>query len=273
MASNIHPSAIVEDGARIGDDVTVGAFCHVGPDVELGAGTRLHSHVVIEGATTLGENCEVFPGAVLGCAPQNAKHTGGRTTLTIGDRTVIREGVTMHTGTDTARGRTDVGSDCMFLAYSHVSHDSRVGNHVTFANNVMIGGHCDIGDYVIFGGGAAMHQFVRVGHHAFIGGLAGIEGDVIPYGMAIGHRGGLGGLNLIGMKRSGLDRTEIHALRHAYRMIFDRARPIRENIPLVAAAFPDSRAVADVLEFMGGDSKRRYTTPELDGRGNDGGGD
>lgn len=224
---------------------------------------RLHSHVVVTGATTLGTGCEVFPQAVLGCPPQNTKHQGGRTTLTIGAGTVIREGVTMHTGTDTARGATTVGSNCNFLAYSHVSHDSVIGDHVTFANNVMLGGHCEIGDYVIIGGGAALHQFVRVGHHAFVGGLTGIEGDLIPFGMATGNRADLGGLNIIGMRRSGIDRSEIHALRHAYKALFDRSRPVRENAELVAAEYADVPVVQDVVAFVQHGGKRAFVTPPL----------
>ena len=263
MTNSIHPSAVIEDGASLGSDVTIGPFCHVGADVALGDGVRLHSHVVVTGATTLGPGCEVFPNAVLGCPPQNNKHQGGRTTLTIGERTVIREGVTMHTGTDTARGATTVGSHCNFLAYSHVSHDSVIGNHVTFANNVMLGGHCEIGDYVIIGGGSALHQFVRIGHHAFVGGLTGIEGDLIPFGMATGDRADLGGLNIIGMRRSGIERSEIHALRHAYKALFDRARPIRENAALVAAEFAESALVQDVVGFVLAGGKRAFVTPPL----------
>ncbi len=270
MATSIHATSIVEDGARIGENVRIGPFCHVGPDAELGNGVELLSHVAIAGATTVGANCRIYPNAVLGYEPQNTKHKGGRTTLTIGASTVIREGVTMHTGTDTARGATEVGANCMFLAYSHVSHDSRIGNHVTFANNVMIGGHCDIGDHVIIGGGAALHQFVRIGHHAFVGGLTGIEGDLIPFGMATGDRAKLNGLNIIGMKRAGMVRADIHALRHAYRKLFDRARPVQENAAIVAEEFAGSPAVQDVVAFIRTSGKRAFTTPPLNRSGDDG---
>lgn len=263
MAANIHPSAIVEDGATVGDGVSIGPFCYVGPDATIGGGVTLMSHVVVTGATTLGPRSQVFPHAVLGCPPQNMKHKGGRTTLTIGEGTIIREGVTMHVGTDTARGMTEVGSNCMFLAYSHVSHDSRIGNNVTFANNVMIGGHCEIGDHVIIGGGAALHQFVRIGHHAFVGGLTGIEGDLIPFGMATGDRASLGGLNIIGMKRAGMARSDIHALRHAYRKLFDRSRPVQENAALVAGEFAGNQAVMDIVAFVQSGGKRAFTTPAL----------
>lgn len=263
MTARIHPSAIVEPGADLGADVVIGPFCHVGPDVVLGDRVQLQSHVVVTGATILGAGCRVFPQAVLGCAPQNTAHQGGRTTLTVGDNTVIREGVTMHPGTDTARGATSVGSNCNFLAYSHVSHDSIIGDHVTFANNVMLGGHCEIGDHVIIGGGSALHQFVRIGHHAFIGGLTGIEGDLIPFGMATGDRAALGGLNIIGMRRAGIKRSEMHALRHAYKALFDRARPIRENAEQVASEFSESGLVQDVVAFVQSGGKRPFITPPL----------
>ncbi len=253
----------------LGAGVEIGPFCVVGNDVTLGDGVRLHSHVVITGATTVGERCEIFPQAVLGCPPQNTRHQGGRTTLTIGAGTTIREGVTMHTGTDNARGATTVGSNCNFLAYSHVSHDSIVGNHVTFANNVMIGGHCEIGDHVIIGSGAALHQFVRIGHHAFVGGLTGIEGDLIPFGMATGDRADLGGLNIVGMRRSGIPRDDIHALRHAYKALFDRSRPIQENAVRVAELYADSALVQDMVAFVRSGGKRAFVTPPLSGKAND----
>lgn len=260
----IHPTACIEDGAIIGQGVSIGAFCHIGPSAEIGDNSELMSHVVVTGSTTLGENAKVFPHAVLGCEPQNGKHKGGPTKLLIGKNCMIREGVTMHRGSDTSRGFTNVGDDCTFLAYAHVAHDCDVGNHVTFANNVMIGGHCEIGDYAILGGGAGIHQFVRVGHHAFVGGLAALVQDLIPFGMAIGVHAHLGGLNIIGMKRSGLERTEIHAVRRATRMLFDRSKPVKDRVEDVRLAMPDSLAVADLLAFITSDSKRTsFTTPPL----------
>ncbi|WOC14810.1 acyl-ACP--UDP-N-acetylglucosamine O-acyltransferase [Pseudochrobactrum sp. MP213Fo] len=260
----IHPTACVESGVKLGQGVSVGAFCHVEAGAEIGDNSELMSHVVITGFTSLGENAKVFPHAVLGCEPQNGKHKGGHTKLLIGKNAMIREGVTMHRGSDTSRGYTNVGDDCSFLAYSHVAHDCDVGNHVTFANNVMIGGHCQIGDYAILGGGAGVHQFVRVGHHAFVGGLAALAQDLIPFGMAIGVHAHLGGLNIIGMKRSGLERKEIHAVRRATRMLFDRSKPVKDRVEDVRAEMPDSAAVKDLLGFITADAKRTaFTTPLL----------
>lgn len=261
----IHPSAIVEDGAELGTNVKIGPFCHISSEAVIGDETRLLSHVVIMGATTLGANGLVYPNAVLGGDPQNNKHKGGRTTLVIGKNCIIREGVTMHRGSDTSRATTTVGDDCEFLAYAHVAHDCALGNHVTFSNNVMIGGHVVIGDYVIIGGGGAVHQFVRVGHHAFVGGLAALVGDLIPYGSAIGVHAWLGGLNIIGMKRSGLARQEIHAVRHAVPMLFDRSKPVRERAIDVRAAYSTSKAVSDIIDFIEADHKRPFCTPKLNG--------
>lgn len=266
----IHPTAVVERGAQLGAGVRIGPFCHVGPDAVLGDGVELVSHVVVTGATAIGEGSVIYPQAVLGCAPQNAKHKGGRTTLTIGKNCTIREFVTMHVGTDTSRGATTVGDNGNFLAYSHIAHDCIVGDNVTFANGATLAGHCEIGDHVIIGGLSALHQFVRIGHHAFIGGASGIAGDVIPYGMAVGNRAKLRGLNIVGMKRSGLARAEIHALRKAYRMIFDRSRPVSENLQHMPEEFQRSEAVKDVIAFISERGKRHYTVPPLDDAGDDG---
>jgi UDP-N-acetylglucosamine acyltransferase len=260
---SIHPTAIVESGALIGENCDIGPFCHIGNEVELGANSVCMSHAVITGPTKIGDGARIYPHAVLGGDPQNTAHKGGRTTLTIGSNCLIREGVTMNRGTDQSRGATIVGDDCIFLAYSHVAHDCVLGNKVTFANNVMIGGHCDIGDGVIIGGAGAVHQFCRIGNNAFIGGVAAVTRDVIPFGMAIGVYANLAGLNIVGLKRSGQPRQEIHALRNAYKMLFDRNRPMYENIELVRLAYPDSTLVRRVLDFISVDAKRSYCTPAI----------
>lgn len=263
VQTQIHPSAVIEPGAQLGVGVEIGPFCSVGADVVLGDGVKLISHVSIAGATTLGADCTVFPTATLGQLPQNRAHKGGRTALTIGRNCTIREGVTMHLGTDTSRGATTVGDNGNFLAFCHVGHDCDVGNNVTFANGVLLGGHCEIGDFVILGGLVALHQFTRIGHHAFIGGMTGVYGDVIPYGMAIGNRASLRGLNVVGMKRSGLPRSEILALRKAYKMIFDRERPVSENLVTVREAFADSATVGEVVAFLTDREKRPFIVPRL----------
>lgn len=263
----IHRSAIVEDGASVGENSTIGPFCYVGPNVTIGDDCLIKSHVVMDGVTTLGNNAVVFNHANLGAAPQNGKHKGGPTTLFIGKNCLIREGVTMHTGSDTSTGTTIVGDNCTFLAYAHVAHDCVLGNNVTFANNVMIGGHVTIGDGVIIGGGGGVHQFCRVGHHAFVGGMAALVGDLIPYGSAVGVHAHLAGLNIIGMKRSGMPRSEIHAMRHAVKLLFDRRHTVRENALEVEKQFGNAPIVQDLLTFMDFTAKRAYCVPLLDASG------
>lgn len=269
----IHPTAVVEPGAQIGVGAHIGPFCLVGADVVIGDRSRLIGHVTILGATTLGADCEVFPTAVLGAAPQNTKHTGGRSTLVIGDNCNIREGVTMHLGTDTSRGETTVGANGNFFANVHIAHDCSIGSNVTMANLATLGGHCEVEDFVNFGGMAVVHQFARIGHHAFVAGTAKVFGNVIPYGMVVGDRGQLRGLNVIGMKRSGLPHKTIHDMRKAYRLIFDRARPLSENLDLAEAEFADSASVREVIDFIRRRGKRYLALPASGDDGVDDGGD
>lgn len=259
----IHPTALVEQGVELGQGVSVGPFCYVQAGAQIGDNSELMSHVVVTDAARIGAGAKIYPHAILGCDPQNGKHKGGPTTLNVGINCQIREGVTMHRGSDSSRGFTSVGDNCQFLAYAHVAHDCEVGNHVTFANNVMVGGHTVIGDYAILGGGAAVHQFVRVGHHAFVGGMAALAHDLIPYGSAIGVHAYLGGLNIIGMKRSGMKRSDIHDIRHAVHMLFDRTKPVRERAQDVLQKMPDSAVVADLIAFIQVENKRAYCTPPL----------
>ncbi|MDH4984552.1 acyl-ACP--UDP-N-acetylglucosamine O-acyltransferase [Aminobacter anthyllidis] len=259
----IHPAAVVEAGAQLGAGVRVGPFCHVSADAVIGDRVELMSHVSILGATSLGEGCKVFPQATLGAAPQNNKHKGGRTTLVVGKNCTIREGVTMHVGTDTSRGTTTVGDNGLFLAYAHIAHDCIVGDNVTMANVATLGGHVEVGNNVTLGGLCAVHQMTRIGHHAFAGGGAIVDGDVIPYGMVMGNRARLRGLNVIGMRRSGLPRAEIFALRKAYKMIFDPTRSVAESILLVESEFAGSPIVRDVLDFIQARGKRHFTVPPL----------
>jgi UDP-N-acetylglucosamine acyltransferase len=260
---SIHPTSIVEPGAQLGVGVRIGPFCHVGADVSLGDRVELVSHVSVAGATTLGEDCKVHPQAALGQPPQNKAHKGSRTVLVIGRNCTIREGVTFHLGSDSNHGETRVGDNGNFLAFTHVAHDCIVGDNVTMANGAVLAGHCEIGDFVTIGGLSAIHQFTRIGHHAFVGGVTGVEGDVIPYGMVVGNRGRLRGLNIIGMKRSGVARSDIHAMRKAYRTIFDPSRPVGENIEVARAELGGSAVVADVIKFMTERGKRHFCVPPL----------
>lgn len=265
----IHASAVIETGAQLGQGVRVGPFCHIGADAIVGDDVNLVGHVTILGATTIGKGCRIWPTAVLGGLPQSVRHKGGRTTLSVGANCEIREGVTFNLGTDTSTGATTVGDNGYFMAQAHVAHDCVVGNNVTMANSTALGGHSEIGDFVTIGGLAAVHQFVRVGHHAFIGGYAAVVGDVIPYGMAIGDRAKLRGLNVIGIKRSGYSRAELMEMRAAYKMLFAPGRTLADAIPLVEAAYGKSPAVLDILSFLKARGKRHFTVPALRDRGAD----
>jgi UDP-N-acetylglucosamine acyltransferase len=257
----IHPSSVIEQGARLGNGVHIGPFCHVGPDVQLGDHVQLKSHVVVHGRTQIGESSRLFPFASIGHEPQDLKYRGEPSTLVIGAHCLIREGVTMNPGTEQGGMITSVGDHCTFLANAHIAHDCRVGSHVILSNNVMCAGHTRIGDYVIMGGGSAVHQFVRIGSHAFVGGLAGVEHDVIPYGMALGNRAYLAGLNLIGLKRRNFTREAIHDLRRAYRLLFAAEGTLAERIEDVASEFASHPQVHEILDFLREGGDRAIVTP------------
>lgn len=253
--SKIHPTAIVAAGASLGEGVEIGPFCVVGPEVVLHDRVVLKSHVVVEGRTEVGEACEVYPFASLGQPPQDLKFRGGPSALIIGPRTRIREHVTLNTGTEGGGFVTRVGSDCFLLTASHVAHDCQVGNHVILSNNTMLAGHVHVGDFVIFSGGSAAHQFSRIGEHAFIGGLTGVEGDVIPFGMVIGARGWMAGLNLVGLRRRGFARESIQTLLKAYKVLFSGEGTLPERVAATEEGFGTDPLVRRVLDFIheGGD--------------------
>ncbi len=261
----IHPSAIVEVGAQLGAGVHVGPFCHVSADAVIGDMVELISHVSIMNATTLGAGSRVFPYATLGAPPQNGNHKGGRTKLLIGKNCTIRECVTMHTGTDTSRGETVVGDNGNYFACAHIAHDCIVGNNVTFANGATLGGYVEIGNNVNIGGLTAVHQFVRIGDNAFIGGCSAVVGDVIPFAIAVGNRAVLRGINIVGLRRSGLMREEIHMLRRTYRTIFDRSHTIAENIDIARTEFGSSTTAMQIIDFISSRGKRHYAMPPLKG--------
>lgn len=264
--SAIHPSAVVEDGARLGEGVSIGPFCHVGPQAVLGDGVVLKSHVVVAGRTSVGARTQIFPFASVGHQAQDLKYRGEDATLTVGTDCIIREGVTLNPGTEGGGLETVIGNRCAFLANSHVGHDSRLGDGVILSNNVMIAGHVTVGNNVIFGGGAAAIQFTRVGDHAFVGGLAGLENDLIPFGMVMGNRARLMGLNLVGLKRHGFSREDIHALRNAYKELFESAEgTLRQRAEQVAAAYEGVALVRRVTDFILVETDRRFCTPAQDG--------
>lgn len=253
--AEIHPTAIVEDGARIGKGVRIGAFALVGADVELGDRVVVAPHAVVAGHTSVGAGTAIHSFAVVGGAPQDTSYKDEPTRVVIGTNCIIREHATVHRGTARGRGETTIGTQCFLMVGSHVAHDCVLGDHVVLVNNATIGGHVTIGDHAILSGLCAVQQRCRIGPHAFIGGLSGVWNDVIPFATAIGERAELGGLNIVGLKRRGFTRPTIHALRAAYKAIFNGDGDRNERVARVAAAYPDIPPVQLILDFIreGGD--------------------
>lgn len=258
--AQIHRSSVVEAGASIGEGSVVGPFCTIGPKVRLGRKVTVKSHAVITGDTSVGDECTIFPFASIGEIPQDLKFKGEQTRLEIGARNRFREGVTVNTGTEGGGGVTRIGDDCLLMANSHVAHDVQIGNRVVVVNCSAIAGHCLIEDDVIIGGLSGIHQFVRIGKGAIIGALSMVTNDVIPHGLVQAPRGQLDGLNLVGLKRRGVARSDITALRAAYQMLAqgegafqDRARRLGEET--------ESEYVRQIVEFVTAGSDRSFLTP------------
>jgi UDP-N-acetylglucosamine acyltransferase len=249
-AAMIDASARIEAGATIGRDCSIGPYCTIGANITLGEGCRLLAHVNLTGHTEIGARTVIHPFASLGSPPQSVKYRGGPTRLVVGAECDIREGVTMNTGTEDGGGVTEVGERCFLMVGAHVGHDCIVGSNVTFANNVMLGGHVSIGDHVVFGGGAAVRQFVRIGEGAMIVGLSGVRADVIPWGMAQGPLAHLVGLNVVGMRRHGLGRNDIHRYREAYRALFFGGGEFSARLARVAADYGEDAQVAKMIDFI-----------------------
>lgn len=258
---DIHASAAVDPKASLGKGVSIGPFCVVEGAVTLEDGVVLRSHVVVGGHTRVGADTEIYPFASIGLAPQDLKYAGEESELIIGARNRIREYVTMNPGTADGGMVTRVGDDCLFMAGSHVAHDCILGDHVILANNATLGGHVTVGDYAIFGGLSAVHQFTRIGRHAIVGGMSGVENDVIPYGSVMGDRARLSGLNIIGLKRRNFAKQDIHKLRTAYRMLFAEEGTLVERVDDVSAMYRDNKEIMEIIEFMRADSPRGLTQP------------
>ena len=258
--SGIHPSAIIEDGAQIGEGCTIGPFCVIGPDVVLGDRVELKSHVVVTGDTEIGADTVIYAFAVIGEVPQDLKFKGEKSRLIIGERNRIREHVTMNPGTEGGGGVTSIGNDGLFMAGCHIAHDAQVGDRVIVVNSSAVAGHCVLEDDVIVGGLSGIHQWVRIGRGAIIGALSMVTKDVIPYGLVQASRGELEGLNLVGLKRAGVAREDINALRAAIRELgdgdgtfLDRAKRLGEDT--------ESAYVREIVDFITGDTDRSFLTP------------
>jgi UDP-N-acetylglucosamine acyltransferase len=262
---NIHISAVVSEKAIIGENVLIGPYCIVGDNVSLGDNVILKSHVVIDGITEIGSNTEIFPFASIGLAPQDLKYNGEASKLIIGKNNKIREYVTLQPGTAGGGMITKIGDNCLFMASSHVAHDCKLGNNVIMANNATLGGHVEIGDFAVIGGLAAIHQFVRIGAYAMIGGMSGIERDVIPYGLALGERASLAGLNFVGMKRQGLASESMHAIRNAYKMLFNvrnNEDNFEERLKKISSEYHENINVMEIVKFLDIDSSRAICQPK-----------
>ncbi|WP_147104566.1 acyl-ACP--UDP-N-acetylglucosamine O-acyltransferase [Tateyamaria sp. syn59] len=256
----VHPSAVVEPGARIDPSATVGPFCVVGPDVAIGPDVTLKSHVVVTGQTEVGEGTTIFPFAVIGEVPQDLKFKGEASRLIIGKRNRIREHVTMNSGTEGGGGVTRIGDDGLFMAGCHIAHDAHVGNRVIVVNSAAVAGHCILEDDVIVGGLSGIHQFVRIGKGAIIGAVTMVTNDVIPYGLVQAPRGDLDGLNLVGLKRKGVARSDITALRAAFQMLAQGEGTFHDRAERLGKE-TDSEYVREIVAFVMGDSDRSFLTP------------
>jgi UDP-N-acetylglucosamine acyltransferase len=260
-SARIHSMAVIEDGAVIGENVVVGPFCHIGGRVTLKDDVQVLSNAVVTGFTEIGRGSRIFPMAVIGGVSQSLHEAGEDSRLVVGENCTMREGVTMNCGTVGGGGITSVGDNCLFLANSHVAHDCRLGNDIILSNNVMLAGHVQVGDRAILSGGCAVHQFSRIGRQAFIGGLSAVNYDVIPYGMLNGNPGVLGGLNVVGMTRAGIERSTIHTVRRAYKAIFDGEGSIRAKAAAVRDDYLDCPEALEVIDFICAESDRAISSP------------
>jgi UDP-N-acetylglucosamine acyltransferase len=260
----IHRTALVDPGASLADDVTIGAYAVVGPQVRLEPGVRLASHVVVEGRTTIGAGTKVHAFACIGTPPQFLGHRPeDDTELAIGRDNIIREHATINVGTREGGGRTSIGDDCFFMTSAHVAHDCHIGDHVIMANCATLGGHVTVGDHVVIGGLSAIHQRVRIGDHVMIGGMSAVLGDVIPYGMAVGNPAHLSGLNIVGLKRRGFRRDAIASLREAYRMLFEGTGVFADRLSAAGERFGSLPEAMRMIGFVQADGERELCHPGL----------
>lgn len=246
----IHPSAIVEEGAIIGAGAHIGPFCFVGSQVEIGAGTVLKSHVVVNGLTKIGQDNRIFQFVSIGEVNQDLKYAGEPTRVEIGDRNSIRESVTIHRGTVQGGGLTKVGDDNLLMVNAHIAHDCVIGNRCIFANNATLGGHVEVDDYAIIGGMTAVHQFCVIGAHVMVGGCSGVAQDVPPFVIAQGNHATPFGINIEGLKRRGFDKESLHAIRNAYKLLYRSGKTLEEALPEIAALAEQYPAVKPFSDFF-----------------------
>ncbi len=257
----IHSSSIIDKDAKVSKNVNIGPFCYIGPNVELAENVELVSNVHIEGNTFVGSGTRIFPFASIGTQPQDLKYNNEKNSLSIGQNNIIREYVTINPGTKGGGSKTLIGNNCLLMISSHIAHDCIIGNNVIIANNVPIGGHAIIEDSVIIGGNSAVQQFTRIGRLAMIGGMTGVLKDVIPFGLSIGNRNYLQGLNLIGLRRKKYDNKKIISLDKAYKEIFS-SKNLYENLNKINGEYKDNELVIEVIKFIEKDKKRPICLPQ-----------
>ena len=256
----IHKTAIIDPKAKIGKNVEVGPYTVIGPDTEILDGTKIQSHVNITGNTIIGKNNRIFPFASIGNVPQDLKYNGENTKLIIGNGNTIREYTTINTGTLGGGGVTKIGDNSLLMIGVHIAHDCIIGNNVVIANSAAIAGHADIGDQVIIGGNCGVQQFTRIGKMAMIGGMTGVSRDVIPYGVSLGNRNYLDGINIVGLRRKKISNKDIICLSDAYKEIF-KTDNLSENLNKLNGNFKDNVFVKEIIEFINKDKKRPICTP------------
>ena len=257
----IHKSSVIDTKAKISNNVKIGPFCYVGPNVILDDNVELISNVHIEGNTRVGKGTRIFPFASIGTQPQDLKFKGEKNSLEIGENNLIREYVTINPGTEGGGSKTTIGNNCLFMISSHIAHDCKVGNEVVIENNVPFGGHVTIEDSVVIGGNSAVQQFTRIGRLAMIGGMTGVLKDVIPFGLSIGNRNSLEGLNLIGLRRKKYENQKIMGLSKAYKEIF-ASKNLHENLSKINGEHKGNELVNEVVAFIGKDKKRPICSPQ-----------
>ena len=257
----IHKSSIVDSGASIGKNVKIGPFCYIGPNVVLDENVELISNIHIEGDTKIGKGTKIFPFASIGTQPQDLKYNNEKNSISIGEGNLIREYVTINPGTSGGGSKTVIGNNCLFMISSHIAHDCKIGNNVIIANNVPLGGHVTIEDSVVIGGNSAVQQFTRIGRLAMIGGMTGVLKDVIPFGLSIGNRNYLQGLNLIGLRRKKYENQKIMGLDKAYKEIF-ASKNLHDNLNKINGEYKDNELVKEVIAFIEKDKKRPICSPE-----------
>ena len=257
----IHDTAIISETSKLGDNVEIGAYSIIGPNVKISNNTKIHSHVNITGNTSIGTGNEIYPFSSIGTPPQDLKYKGEKNSLIIGDNNKFREYVNINPGTEQGGGVTKIGNNNLFMVYCHVAHDCTVSNNIVLANNVQVGGHVSIQNNAIIGGSCAVHQFSRIGESSMIGGMTGVLSDVIPFGLSLGNRNNLAGLNLIGLRRAKVSNENIKIIQEAYNIIF-KSSNFRSNIENLNSDIKKNQFVSKIIDFINSDKKRAIAVPE-----------